>query len=176
MSDSILIPISKAKIKTLVAVHFIIAIVSAGGLYYFSKKQDENQLAFQIAAIVMGLIFLIIASTHARKLKERNAGILMDVNGIHDNTSAIGVGLVDWKDIKDISRPANQKDKTVVVQVKNPDKYIKTAKNGAVKRLLEQNIKLYDSPIVLNAKFLSLSFEELEEALINGFERFGKKR
>jgi hypothetical protein len=97
--------------------------------------------------------------------------LIINSEGIIDNSSGVSAGLVLWKDIIEITTSNVMNQKFLMFIVKNPEEYI-NRQNGIVKRkAMEMNYRSYGSPISISANTLDTNFEELYELLQRKFNK-----
>lgn len=77
-------------------------------------------------------------------------GMVIDENGINNNSSGVSVGLINGKDISSISTLKIASTKFILIESTNPDKYINRAKNGLSKRAMKANTKMYGTYISIS--------------------------
>lgn len=73
-----------------------------------------------VLVYVYGLIFLI-----SRLLVKTEDIVIVDKNGITDNSSAISLGFISWEDIDEITTAYFGGDQFVHIQLKDDKKYLK---------------------------------------------------
>ena len=148
-------------------------LISLLVFYYLGEYQSFiSENIFKGIGLVVFLFFVIIAGTFAKHLKSNEAGLMLTHDGLFDNTSTISVGLIPWKDITSFEQLPG---KELKVNVRNAEKYLTQAKNSAVRRLLEQNINLYQTPIIIKWSSLALNNMNIKEQCEVFHGRYGKK-
>jgi len=55
--------------------------------------------------------------------------------------------------------------KFLLIDIKNPEKYIKKAENGIQARLMKVNLNLYETPLSITSNTLKYNFGKLEELI-----------
>ncbi len=127
------------------------------------KSTDTVSLVLKISGGVVAAVLLFTGASALKLLNDKSAGIWIDANGIADKSSSISVGLVAWKMISSIE--PRSKEKMILVHVKKNEDILKSASNKAIRQLLERNIAIYKTPVILETKYLKCSFEDLENAI-----------
>lgn len=175
-AQEIHIGLNRRRLIVNVAVSAVLGFAALIGLFWIADHQEAISPVFYktIGGIVFGFC-VIIGGTHSKRLAKKNAGLTLTKEGLLDQSSSIAVGLVRWKDMKSIQSAKTPTSKLLLIEVKRPDDVVKNAKNKAIKRLMQQNVRLYKTPIVINAKILDASFEELELGVSEYYNRFAKK-
>lgn len=174
MSEKIEIQLSKSKILLLLI--GAIAFVVFGTLFIINPEQFVNRLfrnpeivrIFGISAVgFFGLCLVFIG----KKLIDNKTGLIIDQNGITDNTTATSIGLIEWTDITGIGTVQIAHTKILMLETDKPEKYIERAKNGIAKRAMKANHKMYGSPLSITASSLKIKYNELEQLIKTEFEK-----
>lgn len=174
-----------------------------------SKKQLIKFLIFSVLALVIG-VWMIVAKPHtsnpvfdniivknfaaygavlmgifglyffSKKLFDKNAGLIIDEEGIIDNSSAVSVGKILWKDIMEITERSIQasitsKQKFITIILKNPEEYISRQTNVIKRKSIAMNVKYTGSPVNISTNGLTMPFEELKNLLIKKLHEFEKE-
>jgi len=167
MSDSIFIGVNRLKLKIQAVVLGVSAVVLLVAIFYWADNQEYFS-PILLKAIGGATCFLMIigGGAKAKRLKDKNAGLLIDKSGVNDMTSEIAIGLISWNDIKQIDKKRSLAAGLLLIDVKKEQTYLKRAKNTAIARLLRQNIRLYKTPIAIDAKHLDCKLEELIDKVV----------
>jgi len=106
------------------------------------------------------IVFLIL-----KKLFKGGTGLIINDEGINDNSGGSSAGMIFWKDIEkiDVLNVLNQKFIRIIV--KNPDEYIERQTSLITKKIMAANYKKYGSPLQISANTLNIKFDELYELL-----------
>jgi hypothetical protein len=96
-----------------------------------------------------------------RKLADKKPAFVIDDTGILDSSSAASVGLILWTDVRQISRAKFMKKEFVVIDVSNPEHYIKKQRSFLMRKSLQYNYKTFGSPIAIAAGAINCSVNEL---------------
>lgn len=164
MSKQIHIPINKTRLKLTGLVYAIIALVVFLGFFLIADKSSENvSLVLKITGGIIGAFLLFTGASALKLLNDKSAGMWIDANGITDKSSSISVGFVSWKTINSLESKKNER--MILIHVKKNEEILKSASNKAIRQLLERNIAIYKTPVILETKYLKCSFEDLENAL-----------
>ncbi len=166
--DKIEIALSKSKLtKGLVASIVFVAL----GLWILIYKPTVSNAMFDNpfvkygAAIASILFFGFAIFYYSFKLTDKKPGIVIDDNGILDNSSAVAVGLIPWKDIKQFATAKVMKQEFLIIIVYNPEFYISRQTNIFKKKGMQYNLNNYGSPLAISANGLKSSLTELTEIL-----------
>jgi hypothetical protein len=178
-NNRIEIALSKAKLTKLL---FFSIIFLGVGLWMIvsnpatSNPVFNNLVVKAIAAyggVVMGVLGVYF---FGKKLFDTKPGLVIDENGIYDNTSAFTFGLIPWRDVSKIYERTVQasvasKQRFVTIGLVDPEKYIAREKNGLKRKLLAANSKSHGSPIHISTNGLKTSHAELLKILTEEFDK-----
>lgn len=179
-NNRIEIPLSKTKLIKLLffSVLFLIA-----GLWMILENPQvsnpvfNNPISKNLAAYggtIMGVLGIYFFT---RKLFDKNPGLVINEQGIYDNTSAFKFGLIPWSDISQIYERSIQasiasKQHFVTIGLIEPDKYILREPNIFKKRLLKVNARSYGSPIHISTNGLKINHKDLLNLIVSNFEKY----
>lgn len=172
MTEQIEIPLSKNKLTLMLICSLI--FISLGLWFVIKPPTIRNPiignptliLTVGIAAI---LFFGLCAIFIAKKLPDKTPGLIINNQGVTDNSSGVSVGLIPWDDIKGINMTNVANQKFLMLVVKNPDEYINRQKGFIKKKAMQMNYKSYGSPISISANGLKCNFNELFRILQDKF-------
>jgi hypothetical protein len=177
-TDEKIIELSKSKILLLIsgAAMFVV-----GGLWMLQldAAQIEAHRGLNSPALAHGIglltvvFFGICGLFGVKKIVDKKPGLILSAAGILDNSSGVSAGLIPWSEIVGFDIFEVQKQKTLIVKVSNPERYIEV---GAVmKRALNRmNFKLCGSPIAITSSSLKIDFDELLDVCNKYFKKYGK--
>ena len=116
------------------------------------------------------LFFGICAVAISRKLLDRTPGLVISAQGIHDTSSAISFGRINWSDVNDIREYHMVGQRFVVIMMSSYDKLLSDA--GPFKRKLHAaNIRLCGSPVCICANPLKIDHTSLLRLLQEQFAK-----
>lgn len=162
--DKIEIPSSKTKIILVLIGCFVFVIL---GFFFILKPEFfispivRTVLFIQIVGSVVILFFGLGGIYGCKKLLDRKIGLVIDIEGIYDNSNASSIGLIKWDDIINIKTEQVSSAKFLLVYIRNPKEYISREK-GFKKKLMEANYKMYGTPLSITSNTLQCNFHELE--------------
>jgi hypothetical protein len=177
MIHKIEIPSSKIK---LISMLIGTSVFIVGSYYLFQYPERFISYRFRSVEFIkaIGLFLLVFCSSAwvyiPVKLFDKKPGLILDENGIYDNSSVVSVGLILWKDIESIRIEKIKSTKILIVNVHNPEKYIDRS-NRFKKVLLNLNTKLYGTPLTIGLAGLKYNFERLEKLISLNFELYKEK-
>lgn len=167
------IKLGKKKIITFLLAAVVFVVVSSlfilhpekfVSFIFFSKRLIRNIGFAGVSFFGLALIILII------KFFDNKPGLIIDRNGITDNTNFSSIGLIKWSDITGIGKEKVLSTEFLLIKVKNPENYIE--KSNPMKKIsLKQNMNVYGTPITITANGLECSFEELEQLINENYNK-----
>ncbi|MCB9223036.1 MAG: STM3941 family protein [Crocinitomicaceae bacterium] len=172
MSEEIFISINSKKL--LFQTIFITIFGFAGLIIGFGMAENTDLLEpwiWQTAGVVICLFSIIAAGAKMKKRSDSSAGVYLNKEGINDLSSDISLGLIKWRDIANIDEEQCRTERMLIIQVKDEVTYRKKAKNSAIGRLLDQNIRRYGTPVVIDPSYLKVTNEELLETALGELKK-----
>lgn len=179
MTEGKKIEIALSKLKLTKLLIFSILFLCGGLWMIVSDPQTSNpvlnnQFIKAIASYGSTIMGLLGVYFFSRKLFDDKPGLVIDENGIYDNTSAFNFGFIPWSDISQIYERTVQasiasKQHFITIGLLNPDKYISREKNSLKRKLLSANANSYGSPIHISTNGLKTNHHELLQVLTEEF-------
>ena len=103
------------------------------------------------------------------KIFDKTPGLVFNDSGIFDNASGVSAGLIPWPEVEGLEILEIQRQKMLVIKVRNPQKYIE--RGGLLKQTLNKaNYNMCGSPIAISSNALRINFSELL-SLFNQYQR-----
>ena len=167
------IPLSKKKLLLLVAVS--VGFILIGFWFVIDPPKISNPYfgdptLLLMLGIISILFFGLCAVYIVRKLPENRPGLIIDSNGLTDNSSGVSAGLILWNDIQDISVIEIHRQKIIMLQVKNPQDYIDRQKSGFKRKMMQMNFNIYGTPLSITSNSLNIEFNDLINILHDQFQ------
>lgn len=169
LSEEIVIELSKVKIIfLLLGAAFFIAI----GVWFLTLNTHEieasrkfnNPMLFCVLGIVLILFFGLVSLFGLKKLFDKSPGLVINYEGILDNSSGVSVGVIPWLEVSGIGEYQVQKQKFISVLLYDPNKYVN--KGSFLKRMANRaNKKMCGTPINISTNSLKICYEELLEVI-----------
>ncbi len=159
------IPLSQTKI--LIGIGGSILFIALG-IYMITmiNKQIWYDSSFvKIVGFASILFFGLTGIYLTKKMFDKTMGLIVDDNGIYDNSSASSVGFIKWADISAIKTEQVSSSKFLLIYTSNPEYYLNNVK-GVKRKFLEGNNKMYGTPFSIASNTLKYNFNDLEK-LIN---------
>lgn len=167
------ISLSKSKIVMMLAGCSV--FVAIGLWFVFDPPAINNsywgnptRIAFSGYAAI--LFFGLCAVFFIRKLSDTKPGLILDETGLVDNSGALSAGQILWEDIVNISVLEMNKQKLLMLEVKNPQEYIDRQAGLLKRKGMALNYKMYGTPISVTANALKIPFPEIYSLVIQKFE------
>ena len=159
------IELSKTKIILLIfgAITFVLI-----GLWFLTLDTQtiENSKRLNSPTLVYGIgitsiiFFGLCGILCVKKLFDTSPGLILNSQGLVDNSSGISAGLIPWHEITHIEQYEIHKQKIISIKIKDPEKHIN--RGNFLKRMANRaNIKMYGTPINISANSLKISHNEL---------------
>lgn len=105
------------------------------------------------------------------KIFDSKKGLIISDKGIFENSSFVGLGLIEWEDILEIEIKKVKDQRFFMIYLKNNDKYIERSK-GFKKKVVSINYRMYGSPVAISSNGLKISFKELNTLLNTSFVKY----
>ena len=120
---------------------------------------------------VVAILFFGIFGLYAiKKLFDKKPALIFNNSGMVDNVSSAAAGFIPWSEILSAEIIEIQKQKLLVIEVRDPQQYI--ARGNSLKRKLNQaNYNLVGSPISITSNTLEINFSEL----VSLFDQYQRK-
>ena len=179
-NNEVVIALSKGKIIGLLAIS---CVFIAFGLWMASLDPAEiaaqqPHLRFRNPLLVhaVGRAALIgaglIALFGIRKLFDSRTGLILNGQGIVDNSSAVAAGLIPWPDISGFDVYTAKRQRLLVIKLTDPEKYI--ARGNRLQQALNRiNHKMRGSPIAITSIMLRVSFDDMLKLCRDFQQRYG---
>ncbi|MFD0793548.1 STM3941 family protein [Mucilaginibacter litoreus] len=168
--DIIEIPLRKTRL--------ILALTGAAllvllGIWLVNKPgtHQSASLLISIAEYADIIIFALIGLYILNKILEAGPGLMIDADGITDNSSVFAVGFVPWEDVTGINKKQLSSGEIIVVMVTDINGYIRRQPNALARRTASTNNRSCGSPVVIAAKALIYDFEELYSLLTDQWKQ-----
>jgi hypothetical protein len=172
-SDRRVIPVAKGSL----ARFFAVSLLGIAGFGYlaFGRPGDTTPLALLLRGLsAAGILFCTLSGVFAaRRLFDPRPGLVLDAEGLIDNSNVIGAGRVRWDEITEIrvTRAGPQRFLTVVVE--DPRRFID--RGGSLRRrVYEANYRKAGSPVNVTARTLRIPFDDLVAATSEYYRRYGR--
>ena len=167
-----------SKVKTLLILLGALAFVVLGVWFLTLDTQAiEAQRKFNSPVLVYGIGGVAIAFFGAcgifavKKLFDSSPGLVLNRQGLTDNSSAISVGFVPWSEVSRIEEHQIQKQRFISIFVDNPDKYM-NAGNVLQRKARQANLKMCGTPISISSNALKMKYDDLYSVIEDYLSRY----
>jgi hypothetical protein len=170
VSAETVIPLSKRKIALLL---FGSAAFVVGSIWIWSIADTQTRYdpLYMKAVALAGVSFFGLCAIYGCfKVFDTRPGLIIDEQGIVDNSSAVAAGRIPWDEVValNISEIAGQH--LITISVVEPQKYV--GRGNFLRRMLNAaNTKLTGSPINISSNTLGIKFDELVHVLTQAIEK-----
>lgn len=168
-----IIPLSRGKIVglTLGSVAFV-----AVSIWIWTIPVGEGPLTPPLRKIVsvLGIGFFGICAVYGfAKLFDKKPGLVIDREGIMDNSSGVAAGRILWSEIRGFQEHEIFGQRFLTIQVTDPERFLN--QSGYLKtKLNSANLNLTGSPINISSNSLSIGFDELIDTLARALHSHNK--
>ncbi len=176
--DTRMIPMSRSK-----QVFLAIACLGFVGLCLWLLTLDAEAIAqqrrFNSPALVQGVAILGIVLFGAlgvfniRKILDQRPGVVLSPEGLEDNSTGVAVGFIPWSDITGVDTYRTFNQRTLVVKVADPQKYLGGG-NALARYLRKSNLKLCGSPVTITTAVLKIGYDDLMALIEEYLKRYGR--
>lgn len=169
------IPLSKGKLLLILfggLLFVVFGVIFIVNPERFVSARMSNPELLRLLGIASFLFFGLLSTYALRKLFGNPVGLIIDEEGITDNTSASAVGLIKWTDITEIRTMQVKSTRFILIYIANPHEYLERAK-GFKKMLMKGNHNMYGTPLSIASNTLQYKFNDLEKLIT---EQLSKKK
>jgi len=157
------IPLNKNKIFFGIGISLLFVVA---GYFIYTTIADQQQRvdpSILKGVGILGIVFFVATGGYGiKKAFDKSLGLIINEEGIFDNSSAISVGLIPWSTITGMKTEQIKSTKFILLFVENSENYISKA-TGMKKLLLRGNLSMYGTPIAISTVMLQYDFDALEK-------------
>jgi hypothetical protein len=114
---------------------------------------------------IIGVVFFSLGGLYfIKKLFDNKPGIILDKNGIWNNSSIISNHMIKWDELSRVSLKNIDKEKIIFLYFKDNKSFIKKF-NLIEQFILKINLSLYNTPIGISARSLKYDIEKLNKEI-----------
>lgn len=158
------IPFSKRKLFWMF-IGSLFFLILGSWIVLFPQKFGDKLYIGKTTAITAGfaciILFVFCAIYLSRRLQDKKPGLVITADCIIDNYSRVADGQIFWSDITNISFVEINRQKIILIQVRNPNDYINKQTRKFNRKLMVNNFRIYGTPVCINSNSLKIPFEEL---------------
>ncbi|MBX9851706.1 MAG: hypothetical protein K2X86_08095 [Cytophagaceae bacterium] len=130
-------------------------------LISYADDQDRYTPTFVKGAGYVGLIFFGLCGLYIfYKLFDTKPGLIIDGNGILDNSSAASGHIIKWDRIVGLRVGQVKSTKFILIDLVDPEQFMNEVK-GIKKTLMWGTYKMYGTPTSISSSTLNCDFDEL---------------
>jgi hypothetical protein len=171
--NKIEIPLSKTKLVFGISGSILFVLLG----FYLHAIIADQQTRFAPTLVkgigIAAILFFCTTTIYGiKKLFDTKIGLLIDNNGIIDNTNASSVGLIKWADITAIRTEQVMSTKFLLIYSNDPNKFLESV-TGIKRKLLKGNMEMYGTPLSITSTTLKYKYHDLERLLK---DRFNEQR
>lgn len=162
--SSIVIRYSRTKRMILFFLSGLMLVVGTGILIKsFGKKPYLNPYSMPIGVILLlGVVGIFI---FANKLFMNKTAMVIDDNGVVDNSNEGSIGFIPWQDVLEVKKKKVAGRKFICLMVQNPNDYLSKRTSLIQQKRMEFNNTYCDTPVVISPKGLSMDYYTLLELI-----------
>lgn len=166
------IPLSKKKLALMLIGSVV--FVTLGFLFVitptsFISPYCHSATKIFISGLASILFFGLCGISIARKITVNKPGLIINNNGLIDNSSGVAAGQILWADIDNISIFKIRRQKLIILHVKNPQIYIDKQTSIFKRKAMTINYKICGTPLSITSNGLKISFDELFKTITDNF-------
>ncbi|MBT1704066.1 STM3941 family protein [Chryseosolibacter indicus] len=142
----------KAVLTFLGAIAFVVA-----GIWMIALADNQHRFPPPLlnvtgysAIILFGAVGLYIFY----KMFDSKPGLIIDKDGIHDNSNASSAQLIKWEQIKGLKIEQVMSTKFILIDIHDPEDFMEKI-GGLKKKLMKGNYKMYGTPISIISNSLN---------------------
>lgn len=172
--------IELSKVKVILLILGAISFVLLGAwILTLDVQAIESQRRFNNPTLVYGMgvasivFFGLCGLLGARKLFDKSPGVVINAEGILDNSSGISAEIIPWAQVTGVGEYKVKNQKFISIHIQNPEEYANIG--SAFKKMASKaNLKMCGTPINISTNTLKISYDELLE-IINEYYNISRK-
>lgn len=163
--NTIEIPFSKWKLLLAIVASTLFVVLGVFLLFIWSEDTGAtNPLAKKITGGVLIAFFGAISAVGFVKMFSKKCALLINDDGILDNTTANSFGLIKWENITGFKIEEMMSRNYLVIQVNNSEEMIEKSK-GMVRKTMKMNFSMYLTPYAIPSTVINYKLVELKDIL-----------
>jgi len=155
---------------------FLVIIFLAVGIFCFLNANElsndgKRSIIFIEVISIIVVIFALIALVFIIKNLLNNQWVLaIDEKALHIRIQKYY--LIPWQEIIGFQELEIKGNKSILIQVKNPETLIANEKNFFVKKMMQWSQKMYGAPISIASSTMKISHKKLVSLLLVSFATY----
>lgn len=166
MRDRVEVPFKKAR---LVKIVLIVCLFIAAGIWILIDPRIDEYIPRYLNKLKLALPFIVLPVLfgwqYFIKLFDKGPGLVIDENGITDNSPDLAIGLIPWSDIKRFSILKKKSREYLLIEVADPKSYINQQKGGFKRNQMEYFLKKHGAAIYISNRMLDCDMYWLQSIL-----------
>lgn len=168
----IVVGLSKRKLLLLL-LGSVTLVAASSWMWASADTQDRYPPLLLWAVSILGNVFFGVGSmVAAKKLLDRQPGLMLDEQGIWYNTGVGAPREVRWANVRGFEVLDINRTRVLLVLVNNPQELL-DQQRGWQQRLMRLNLQQYGTPYSISSTVLQIDFDELVKTVID-YYRAGK--
>ena len=164
--------IFSSKKKIFIQIVLNVAFISLGIWLLFHNEKFGNSFfeKYKLGYLIGGLSISIFGSFllfWILILLRKSPAIVIDHNGITENSTFISLGKIPWSDIDSVRTTKVNSVRLITLILNDPKKYIDKQKSFFKRKIMIQNFKKNGSPISIQTTSLLTNHETLKQVIEN---------
>ena len=161
--ESIIIPTSKKNIVVILLGSIL--FIGIGILMFNAEPSRKYPSAYLHTWGSIGIAFFGLAALYCvKKLLDNKPGLIIDKNGIWNNTSIISKHTIHWHELSGVGLTKIGKEKILFLYFKDDDGFIRKF-NFFERFLMKLNVSIYESPIGISTRSVKYDIEKLHRQI-----------
>lgn len=161
-----------ATISLIFSVFSALMLLRPDGLVSYFFRSPELIWLVGFITILFSFISLFY---FLKRLFGNGFALIVDEEGIIENTNATSIGFVPWEDVVKIKKTRIASTDFLIIEVRDAKKYIAKSRNFFQTKIMKMNFKYYGTPITINSNTLKCNFTDLEQNVQSIFEEWKAK-
>ena len=143
---------------------FIIAPPTSSHSHRYSPT---TMLVMSYASIIFFGLCALIA---IRKLFDNRPGLIIDELGLKNNSSGFSGGQINWSDVSNISVIKINRQKLIMLELKNPQDYINKQTSAFKRKIMKMSFKKFGGSLSFSSSGLKISFADLHKLIVDNYD------
>jgi hypothetical protein len=131
----------------------------------------DSPAALKVLLSVCALFFGVISIFLIKKMFDRRPAIIIDGNGIDDNSSMCSAGYVEWNQIDTVWIIEVNRQKMIAIRLIDVESHMRLRSTFA-KKTVKLNYKMYEMHFAISANSLDTDIEPLYKIMVEKINRY----
>ncbi|OMF96084.1 STM3941 family protein [Paenibacillus sp. FSL R7-0273] len=152
-----------------------LAFIATGAWILSLHLRGEEMLLYGVIGGICIIIFAACLLFFIRKLLDHSPGLVIDHEGILDNSSYIAGGLIRWEDIRHIEMYQLTGQVLIGIQLNDPEAYLRN-QQGLKLGLIKINLRLVNAPVNIAQSALRMPLSKIYEEMLIRWHLYQRSR